>query len=487
MSRRVLIALGLFCGCSAVSGPEGALGGDAFGEGTSGGPVTGANPTRDPDDDSSSGAPEVDTDDGETDGAPEPDGGSSSGGEDDDFMFVPGLYVSQSVGADSNDGSREAPMRTIQWALQEAETQGLQAVYVAAGTYSATHDNLETIELREGISLFGGFSTTDWEDRDPALYTTQILDASIATTGVSDLLPHHPLYAPLGVTEAVEVDGFTITAAGAAYASAVLVEGGSPIFANNTFQGQAAATDSTAVRINGGSPLFIDNVIDPVAGTSSSMGVRCDQGQPRFVGNDILSGETANAYGLYYNLCDGTIAHNVVQAELPLSGTTRAIELRDSGPDVLSNSISANPASGYTSYHMSMSGTSAPRVDNNNFVQVSDLGDVYCVYASSTSQPSSVSNNNFNCTYLYYGAFSATTLLELETNLDIATDNVSLDAAVMDAVSGDLRLRDDGTVPCALARGGLAVSGLVPDIDRDGSDRTDPWSIGAFELDGDCR
>ena len=154
---------------------------------------------------------------------------------------------------------------------------------------------------------------------------------------------------------------------------------------------------------------------------------------------------------------------------------------------MLSNSISANPASGYTSYHMSMSGTSAPRVDNNNFVQVSDLGDVYCVYASSTSQPSSVSNNNFNCTYLYYGAFSATTLLELENNLDIATDNVSLDAAVMDAVSGDLRLRDDGTVPCALARGGLAVSGLVPDIDRDGSDRTDPWSIGAFELDGDCR
>jgi len=486
MRRRLLVLFGLAFGCSPVGGSGGALGGDNFGGGTSGGAAT-SPPSTDPFEpgSSSSVGPAQSTGGGET--GEDDSGGSTTGGDEEGFTFGPGLYVSEVAGADSNDGSPEAPMRTIQWALQEAQAQGLPAVYVASGTYLATHDDTDTIELRPGISLFGGFSSADWDDRDPALHLTEIVDASVSTTGVTDLSPHRAIDAPLEITDEVVVDGFTVTAAGAAYASAIVVEGGSPTFSNNVLQGQATASVTTVVRISGGMPTFTGNVIDPVGATSTAYGVRCDAAQPRFIGNDIHSGTASAPFGLYYQTCDGAIAHNVIRAQAPMtSGTGRGLDLRDSSPDVLSNSISAEPASGYTSYHAYIGGISAPRMDNNNFVQVSDLGTVYCIYASS-AQPSSLSNNNFDCEYLYYGGFSATTLLELEQNLETATDNVAVEPSVMDALAGDLRLRDDGTVACALSRGGAALAGLVPEIDRQGAMRTEPWSIGAFELDGDCR
>lgn len=487
MSARVFLVLGLLSGCAATSDSDG-FGGHDFGGGTSGGPTGGVLTTGPmPAEDGSSGGPaSTETDDADSSGTDtETDSGESTG-DPGGFEKGPGLYVNATTGADSNDGSPEAPMRTIQWALEEADSQGLPAVYVSEGLYSATHDDLASIELRPGVSLYGGFSASSWDDRDPAVYTTTVTDESIATTGVSELLPHHAFYAPVGVFEDVVVDGFTITAAGAGYASAILIEGGSPTLSRNTFLGQAGASVTMAVRINGGRPVFTDNIIDPVGATSSSTGVRCDMGQPEFLRNDIHSGDTGTTYAVLYEVCDGSLANNVIRSERSTSATSYAIQLYDSSPEILSNSIATEPESGYTSYHTYLSGSSTPRIDNNNFVQVSDLGEVYCVYASGGAQPSSMRNNNLDCTQIYYGTLSAATLLELESNLPTATDNVVVPTAVMDAVSGDLRLRDDGSVPCTLARGGMDLPDALAQ-DRSGAMRSTPWSIGAYELDGDCQ
>lgn len=487
MSARVLLVLGLLGGCSATSDGD-SFGGNDFGEGTSGGATDGASSTAPlPSGDGSSGTPDsTETDDLESTGMDTGTGGDESTGEVPGFEKGPGLYVSATVGADSNDGTRDAPMRTIQWALQEAEAAGLPAVYVSEGLYTATHDNLAAIELRPGVSLYGGFSASSWDDRDPVLYSTQVIDESIATTGVTDLLPHHALHAPIGVFEDVVVDGFTITAAEAGTAAAVLIEGGSPTLSHNTFLGRPGASATMAVRINGGRPRFTDNIIDPVGAVSSSTGVRCDMGQPEFLRNDIHSGDTGTTYALLYDVCDGSLANNVIRSERSTSATSYAIQLYDSSPDILSNSIATEPETGYTSYHTFLSGSSTPRIDNNNFVQVSDLGEVYCVYASGGAQPSSMRNNNLDCSQIYYGTISAVTLLELESGLPTATDNIVVETAVMDALSGDLRLRDDGSVPCTLARGGMGLEDALAQ-DRAGSVRSVPWSIGAYELDGDCQ
>ncbi|MGH1348502.1 MAG: DUF1565 domain-containing protein [Nannocystales bacterium] len=486
MSARVLLVLGLLNGCAATSDSD-SFGGNDFGEGTSGGPTGGMVTTTPPaSGEDSSGSPGTsDTDGTGTGGLETGSGNGESSGEVPGFEKGPGLYVNATVGADSNDGSREAPMRSIQWALQEAQAQGLPAVYVSQGLYTATHDDLASIELRPGVSLYGGFSATSWDDRDPALYPTEVIDESVATTGVSDLLPHHAVHAPVGVFEDVVVDGFTITAAEAGYAAAVFIEGGSPTLTGNTILGRPAASVTTAVRINGGRPVFTDNIIDPVGAVSSSTGVRCDMGQPEFVRNDIHSGDTGTTHAVLYEVCDGSLANNVIRSERSTAATSYALQLHDSSPDILSNSVATDPESGYSSYHAYITGTSTPRIDNNNFVQVSELGAVYCVYASAGAQPSSMRNNNLGCSQIYSGTLSATTLLELEMNLPTATDNIVVETAVMDAVSGDLRLRDDGSVPCALARGGLDLSRVL-DQDRAGSMRSVPWSIGAYELDSDC-
>ena len=66
------------------------------------------------------------------------------------------LWVSTS-GSDSNAGTREAPMATIQTAIDAADGAGNGAdVYVAGGEYT------ETLTLRSRVSLYGGWDATDW-------------------------------------------------------------------------------------------------------------------------------------------------------------------------------------------------------------------------------------------------------------------------------------------------------------------------------------
>ena len=68
-----------------------------------------------------------------------------------------GVFVSP-AGDDSASGERDAPLRTIQAAIERA-TGSRDHVYVAAGVYT------EAIQLRAGVSIFGGYSA-DYARRD---------------------------------------------------------------------------------------------------------------------------------------------------------------------------------------------------------------------------------------------------------------------------------------------------------------------------------
>lgn len=66
------------------------------------------------------------------------------------------LWVSPS-GSDSNPGTREAPMATLQAAIDAADGAGNGAdLYIAGGEYP------ETLTLRSRVSLYGGWDETDW-------------------------------------------------------------------------------------------------------------------------------------------------------------------------------------------------------------------------------------------------------------------------------------------------------------------------------------
>src|ERR1044071_6083487 len=70
------------------------------------------------------------------------------------------IFVSP-AGFDTAQGTRDSPLQTIGAALALAGSSGKTRVNVAAGTYA------ENVELRSGISLYGGYDPATWT-RDPA-------------------------------------------------------------------------------------------------------------------------------------------------------------------------------------------------------------------------------------------------------------------------------------------------------------------------------
>ncbi len=82
-----------------------------------------------------------------------------------DGQIVRGLFVSR-TGADSNPGTIDLPLRNIQTAINRGGS-GRDHVYVSAGVYE------ESIALRPGISIFGGYSS-NFRQRDLAGNETAI-------------------------------------------------------------------------------------------------------------------------------------------------------------------------------------------------------------------------------------------------------------------------------------------------------------------------
>jgi len=95
---------------------------------------------------------------------------NSTGSEPEELS---GYFVS-STGDDSNPGTPDLPLRTVQPAIDYAAQQGVPiTVHVAAGNYSLT----KPLELKDRISLRGGYNTVTWE-RNLASYKTILRGAA---------------------------------------------------------------------------------------------------------------------------------------------------------------------------------------------------------------------------------------------------------------------------------------------------------------------
>ncbi len=103
------------------------------------------------------------------------------------------VFVNAASGSDLNDGvMQDDPVATIARGIEIASSfNPPRAVLVAEGTYN------ETVNIDSGVSLYGGYDDQDW-GRDLALNET-----IIAGTEFRALVA-------INLTEAVEVDGFTI-------------------------------------------------------------------------------------------------------------------------------------------------------------------------------------------------------------------------------------------------------------------------------------
>jgi hypothetical protein len=100
-----------------------------------------------------------------------------------DGTVLDAVFVS-TLGSDANPGTSALPVRTMAYGLALAASQGLD-VYVAAGAYTEA----ATIDLPNGVSIYGGFGAVDWQSRSSGNLTSIAVTAPIAVRATNVSAP----------------------------------------------------------------------------------------------------------------------------------------------------------------------------------------------------------------------------------------------------------------------------------------------------------
>ncbi|MFH1830400.1 MAG: right-handed parallel beta-helix repeat-containing protein [Pseudomonadota bacterium] len=331
-------------------------------------------------------------------------------------------------------------------------------VHVAKGTYEVTAGSSHVV-MSEGVSLYGGYSDTDWAMRDPVTNTTIIKE--ISQTGGTGEQPNPAVEAGSAITAATVIDGFKIIGGGGDVSSCVFNHDGSALtIANNTIEAGSAALNQGIYNLNGSSPTIYGNSIKGGSGANGSFAIyNYANSLPKIYNNIINGGEGNVAFGIYnYFKCAPTIYNNTIDGGSGAISTGIWNE-SESTPAIANNIISA-PAS-----------TSGFGIREAN---------VNC-------SPTELRNNDiFNCkTTLYFDEGSTAINAIAGVNaLTGANANVSEDPKFGDS------LHLTSTSPDAVKQGGL--DGAAPaqnwgfTTDKDGKTRTGNgttgWSMGAYEF-----
>ena len=159
------------------------------------------------------------------------------------------IYVNRSAsGPQTNGQSWSTAYRSVQAALADAAAG--DEIRVAAGTYFGT------IQLKEGVALYGGFAGTETNrtQRDWNVHRT-ILDGQRS---------NNVAVVPATSTLATRLDGFSIQNGAADYGAGIYCAGGSPVLANNTI------VRNNSPGIVGGSGILADTALDLASQTPLS-------------------------------------------------------------------------------------------------------------------------------------------------------------------------------------------------------------------------
>lgn len=375
-------------------------------------------------------------------------GDDSSTGE----LVEPAIHVRAVDGLDSNPGTPEAPVRTIQHALELAVMQTIPNVYVAAGEYTASIPDEQALDVVGGISLLGGFAVDDWSSNDPLTHVTHITSMGGYTVRVVG-----------GERDDTAVDGFALTGSGA---DPVLVIDGSPTIRRNVIEERQSITGGgIGIEVEGGAPRISRNRILVLEGNdivaAGATGIRLLGGGALIDANMIY----AQGEGLF-DETHGTAIVVSTEAEVQILGNS----LRGAGSP-------GRAISGWLTN---------TEIVGNNLIVPSTWNFFGCLDAY-PAPPAVLTHNNFDCAAFYTvpGFQPISTIAELHAEVAGASDNVAVPLTYVDPLEADLHLVDVDALLCAFAIGG---NDLGTAIDRDFDDvaRTRPWTIGAEEIDTPC-
>jgi len=348
----------------------------------------------------------------------------------------------------------------------------------------------------DGSCRRGGYEPAAWSEWDPGAHETVLRDTNLDSTGSSAISSVNRVgYAPIGITAATRVEGFTLIGGGGDF-NTVFWLAGAPIVRGNSIQAGVCPNHTAAGE--------------------SSRGIVCTHdGTPRIEGNSITGGSGGHhAYAIEMSDAHPNVVGNVLYGGAGYSSSWGISIQQDSEPLIADNLIHSGDATGmafaigctlnanahiynntiYAIHRCLTIFSSAPDIRNNIFMVFAGG----CGIAEENICAPRVENNLFSgCTVLYRDD-NATDVLSLDGAIVTTAADPDLTLAGLGNVSGDPALADaDGlddnlatmmdndwhlTAATALsvARGGQDLSAFFTD-DRDGILRTVPWSMGAYE------
>ncbi|MEW6681293.1 MAG: right-handed parallel beta-helix repeat-containing protein [Nitrospirota bacterium] len=287
---------------------------------------------------------------------------------------------------------------------------------------------------------------------------------------------------------------------GASSYGILITQFSSPTIENNTITG-GSGRNSHGIMTLGGSPSIKSNTISGGNGDSSYGIVITQLSSPTIENNTIAGGSGDSSYGIVFTPGSGStpIQNNSISGG---SGTySYGIQIRfpstGSGlPEIRNNTIDGG--SGATqAIGIDMSGRGTPMIQNN-IVFTSGNGQRYCLYNLAVFTIVVFNNDLFDCpTALYSDGSTLYTLTDISgvNSLPYGRNNVSIDPQFADRDGPDHQITSmedndwhlTASSHASVTQGGLDLSAAFTaafPTDQDGTTRTAPWSMGAYELDG---
>jgi hypothetical protein len=295
------------------------------------------------------------------------------------FDVVRGIFVAK-AGTDANTGTTRQPLQTIGAGIAKVQSlySGSGAVYVSQGTYSGDSQakgNAGVVNMVDGISLYGGYSSNSWSDRNVATYETTIEDTSTANGG-SLTAANIAVYCGATVTHSSTtiIDGFTIRLAGASGSGASNVGvycSGAPTVQKCKIVGLNTSWGDNAYGIysNAGGNI-LNNSITPNTASTTSCGVYLENSTATIDGNSISGGQAAaSTYGVVSSLgpTSPTIVRNTIDISITTATNKYCIWIALSHPSITDNKLIFTNGN-YAIYEVSSIANDAPAsVQRNNF------------------------------------------------------------------------------------------------------------------------
>lgn len=467
------------------------------------------------------------------------------------------VYVRAADGDDSFPGTKTEPKKTLPAAIELADKYYSQAeVRVAGGVYNVDYSLGTHVVMREGISLYGGYTEDDWDVRDYAVYESKIKDNGDVTSPdpVPDEDRNRAVDCGTGLTAATVLEGFTVEGGGGSVSIGINCAASNPTIRGNTILGGAGDL-SAGLRIKDCSPLISGNDIDGGTGADYALGIftanssalienntiyggvadSCDgifnqessptirnniitggysnglgsngitnwTAEPLIIGNTIDGGYGYSSVSGIYNTktSDPVIRNNVIYGGDGTAGDTTTsfgILLEDSTGTIQNNTINGgDPGSTFDSMAHGIELTRSTPVIENNILFTSGGVNRYGIYEfGSGARPSSFNNNDvFDCPTALYAYWNGsghdyysnfTTINSLSwASANIADTPVFVDLNGADTMVQTLEDNDwhlSSSTPLSISQGALDLSSDFNE-DKDGTQRSAPWSMGAYEKD----